>query len=132
MMLAFFALICATLALSLLTISTNMSAANRIILNTPKSIFEVSIPLAINDEDFVPYFDKDKLLIGLTSYYDSNLSKYVKNYSLDIYYYNQSDRSYCVSDLCRAVEVNVNANLNFNINMERSIFYEIMEGRYGN
>ena len=128
-MLAFLALICASLALSLLSMSVNMSAVNRIIINTPKSLFEASIPVIV-EGDFVPCFDQTSLKINLTIYYKNNLEKYTDNYSFKTYYYNPQDGSFC-AEQCRAVEVRVTAYVNFNYQINRTIFYEIQEGVYG-
>ena len=121
----------AVLSFSFLSISLNLQSANRVIMYTPKQIFETSIPILQNVDEFIPYFDKELLTSKLKSYYDDNLTQYTVNYSLNIYFYNQEDGSLCISDACQAVEVEVKAEIIFSCGIERTIFYEIRNGAYG-
>lgn len=113
------------------TLSYRLQTINRIIVNTPVELFELSIPLVNVDETNV-YFDKNKLESYVLDYYQDNLSNYFKNYDVTFYYYNQVDGSICVNEQCNAVEITVDGIYMFNFHYERSITYEIHKGaRYG-
>ena len=113
------------------TLSFRLQTINRVIINTPIEIFELSIPLANIDEENV-YFDKNKLESKILSYYQNNISEYFKSYDVSFYYYNQADNSICVNDQCNAVEITVDGIYMFNFHYEKTIEYEIHKGaKYG-
>lgn len=124
MLIAFIAILLLINAISIFSFSLNMNAVNRIIAFTPKQIFEVAIPTYIEEEK-EPYFDKTILLNGLTHYYDLNLKNKVMNYSMRLSYYNPEDRSYCLDEYCRGVEVDIDIKLNSIYSFNRNIYYEI-------
>lgn len=130
MIICFVIIVAVLIMFSLFSVSINLISINRVIINTPKEIFESSIPLVM-DEEFVPFFDKELLNDKLTSYYDNTLSKYCKKYELNLYFYNPNDGSFCLSDRCRAVEVTIEAEIYYISHYERTIFYEIRSGAYG-
>ena len=113
------------------TLSYRLQTINRAIINTPVEIFELSIPVANIDETNL-YFDKNTLESKVLTYYQNSIGEYFKTYHVSFYYYNQADKSICVSDKCNAVEITVNGNYMFNFNYEKSISYEIHKGaKYG-
>lgn len=113
------------------TMSFRLSTINRAIINTPIDIMEVSIPIVNIDETNL-YFNKSRLENRVLTYYQESISQYFKTYDVDFYYYNQADKSICVSDYCNAVEITVNGNYMFNFSYERSITFEIHKGaKYG-
>lgn len=120
------------IGINLFAFSTRLTTVDRVVLRTPKELFESSIPLLTNDNTLVPIFDTEKLNQKLTYYYTTNLTKACKSFSFETYYYNKEDMSMCVSEKCTAVEVTVNANIIFNFNYSKTIFYEIRKGSYGN
>ena len=113
------------------TLTFRLQTINRAIISTPVELFETSIPVANVDENNF-YFDKTTLESRILNYYSETISSYFKSYDVDFYYYNQSDKSICVSDECNAVEITVTGNYIFNFSYARSIFYEIHRGaKYG-
>lgn len=113
------------------TLSYRLQTINRIVINTPVEIFELSIPIVNIDESNL-YFDKKKLETSVLQYYQNNLSDYFKTYDVSFYYYNQSDESICVNDQCNAVEITIDGIYMFNFHYERTINYEIHKGaKYG-
>ncbi|HOZ02742.1 MAG TPA: hypothetical protein PKV57_02960 [Bacilli bacterium] len=127
MIAAFLSLFAVILSFQLFTITTNLTIINRIVITTPLSLFETSIPLVNNEEDPSLYFDKRTLEDNLSIYYSNALEKYTKKVSLDFYYYHQEDDSYCIDDKCNAVEVDISATITFNFLYHRVMFYEIKE-----
>lgn len=119
------------LELNMFSISLRMGAVDRIVTETPKEIFESSIPVVTEERKFVPFFNKALLEEKVQHYYKMNLSNSCKSYSVDFYYYNPSDYSTCLSENCNAVEVSVTANIIFSFNYSKTIFYEIRKGAYG-
>ena len=110
------------------TLSYRLSTINQVVIYTPIEIFEKSISLVNLDEHHTLSFDKTLLRTNLKNYYDENLHNVFKNYSLDLYYYNQSDGSICTSDKCDAVEVTVSGAYMYSFRYSRSVKYEIHKG----
>ena len=131
MVLLAFVIALTTFMFASFTLTYRLQTINRAIINTPLEIFELSIPLVNIDEEN-PYFDKDQLESRAISYYQSTIEKQFKTYDVDFYYYNQTDKSICVSDRCNAVEITISGNYFLNFNYEKSIYYEIHKGtKYG-
>lgn len=129
MILLFFSALLMSSMYTTFTIVTRLQCANRIVINTPRYLFEQSISL-LDDTDL--HFDKTTLSKVLNNYYQNELSRYVSDISIELYFYNQEDSSICTSDSCNAVEVEISANCVFSIRFSRTIFYEIHKGaRYG-
>ena len=113
------------------TLTYRLQTINRAIINTPIELFETSIPLANVDEENL-YFDKKRLETKVTDYYSSSIGPYFKSYDVSFYYYNQTDKSICVSDTCNAVEITITGNYFLSFEYERTINYEIHKGaKYG-
>lgn len=119
------------IGLNLFTFSTRLKTVDRVVVQTPKEIFESSIPLLANENKLTPIFDGELLGKKLNDYYTTNLGKSCKSFSFDLYFYNPDDMSMCVSEKCTAVEVNVTANIFLEFNYSKMIFYEIRKGAYG-
>lgn len=132
MVICFIVVLLLSISSSMFVITSNLQSINRAVLFTPKEIFESSIPLVQQNDDFEPYFDKDTLKNQLTSYYNSTVKKYCHSYDLNIYYFNLGSEAFCYEEKCRGVEVSVTAYVTFNYKYQRTIRYEIRKGNYGN
>ena len=64
----------------------------------------------------------------LDDYYREQLSKYVDKYSVDYYFYNQSDDSICLSPYCDALEIEVNCTITMGYQYHRVMYYELVRG----
>ncbi len=128
MIMMLFVLILTVFLFSSFTLSYRLQTINRVVINTPISIFESSISLVHYIEENNLYFDKEELRNNLEEYYDKNLKKTLKDYSMDLYFYNQVDHSICVTDKCDAVKVTINGSFFFTIEVTRTINYEIHKG----
>ena len=116
---------------SCFTLTYRLQSINRAVFNTPVEIFELSIPIANIDETDV-YFDKTTLENKLNDYYESTISDFFKTYEVNYYYYNQADKSICVSEHCNAVEITISGNYFLGLTYEQSLNYEIHRGaKYG-
>lgn len=124
-------LICAVLCFSLFTLSIDISAINRIVIQTPVALFENAIPLIDYDKSELLYFDKILLENNINRYFDDSLKNYTKETEILFYYYNQDDDSYCVLDKCDAVEITIKATIVFSYIYERTMFYEIKDMNNG-
>lgn len=131
MIVAFLVTLCALLSFQLFTITLRLNTINRLIIATPISLFESSVPLVNEDDEIRLYFDKTLLESKLNSYYQENVSPYVHNFTLSFYYYNQEDNSYCVDEYCDAVEVKFTAQVIFTFSYSRTMFYEIKDMNHG-
>lgn len=131
MILIFLVLLLTILGFSFFSVTTKITGINRVMMNMPKELFQTSIPL-IQDDEFIAYYDKKALESNVTGYLNKHLKKFVSEYTIDFYYYNQLDESMCISEMCDAVEVSLSANIVFEYRYERTMFYEIKKGNsYG-
>lgn len=130
MIICFMVILLLILCMSMFTVTSSLNAINRIVLFTPKTIFESSIELVQDNDAFIPFYNKETLKKQLTSYYNNNLLKYCSDYEMKIYYFNDDD-SYCVEEKCPNVEVTVISRLVFNYEYSKTIQYQIKEGAYG-
>ena len=120
----FISIILAIEGFMIFTISFQINGVNRVFVNTPKSIFEVSIPVVAEDE-FNPYFKKETLNKYLTYYYNKTILMYVDSYEINYYYYNLDDHSMCLTNYPKAVEVTLTCETAFSYQYTKTIFYEI-------
>lgn len=107
-----FAITLGVLSLNFFTISYRLTGINRLMYNIPISIFETSIPLVQDTTNYSFYYDKEVLETKLTSYFDKSIYRYTDEYSIDYYYYNQSDYSICKTSTCDAIEITLEAKIN--------------------
>ena len=108
-------------------ICQRMTVINRAVLNTPKSIFESSIPLVREDEDPNLYFDVELLRDNLTSYYDKCIKPYSMEYTMKLYFHVPGTEFMCMMNTCQAVKVTVSAKVVFDLTYSRSIDYKIQK-----
>lgn len=106
----------------------NINSINRIIINTPKQIFESSTYL-VDEETPYLYFNEDKLFEQLTNYYSKSFEKYVEDFELKLYFLNASDKTFCLNSKCNYVNLEIKAYLFLDYTFDQSIFYEI-RGEY--
>lgn len=123
----FLAFTLCTVSFCFYSVSTKLNCLNCIVVNTPKELFEQSIPLVYVDGNKL-YFDQDKLYSKLKKYYDVAVKQYVDEYTLKLYFYNQDDRSLCVVKQCDCVQYSLDCELPFNVKFHRTMFWEIREG----
>lgn len=120
-----FSLMIAVMSLQMFTMTYRINGVNRTLFHIPLGIFESAIPLLTPNYDLDIYYDKEVLEQSLTYYFDSNLHKYVNDYTLSYYYYNQEDESICVSDKCTAVEITLKADIFLNIKYQKKARFYI-------
>ena len=106
-----FSLLIGVLSLHFFTVTYRLNGVHRTLFNVPISIFEASIPLVEESENPSLYFSKEVLEEKLDTYFANQLKKYVSNYSLSFYYYNQEDYSICRDDQCTSLEINLKARI---------------------
>lgn len=109
------------------TITYKLGGINKTIINTPKAIFEKSIPLVndIEEKDFVPYFNKELLESNFKEYVAKNLDRYSDNYNLIFYYYDTFNGLLCRGEKCDGVRITFNTKIVGMFDYKRTIFYEI-------
>lgn len=125
MFLMFISLFVVVMSCNFFTISYQLNGINRLVLSTPLALFETAVVLYNLSTGENPYFDKEILEDNIHSYFDYSLSRYSKDYSVTISYYNQEDYSICLSDKPEATEILVEATLTFSFHYQRSMYYEI-------
>lgn len=120
-----FSLTIAILSLQFFTVTYRLNGINRTLFNIPLGIFEASIPLVEESDKIVMHYDKDELYERLTYYFDENLHKYVSKYRLKLYYYNQSNMSFCTKAYCDAVEITLSADVLLTVKYEKKAKFYI-------
>ena len=103
------------------SLSFSIQGLKRAIINTPIELMYRSVELV----DGEIKFDKSKLNQILLTYYNDVLPRYSEEHTVDIYYYNIMDQSFCMEDYCSAVEITVNCKLIFEYDFTRTMYYEI-------
>ena len=120
-----FSLLIAILSLHFFTVTYRLNGVHRTLFNIPISLFESSIPLVDDSPDPNLYFLKEQLEEKLNSYFASQLKKYVSNYSISYYYYNQEDDSICRDDYCTSLEINLKASIVLNFEYDKTANFYI-------
>lgn len=119
------ALMIMILSVQCFTVTYRINGINRTLLETPTSLFEVSIPIVQDNGEFVPYFDKEKLIKKLTYYYDSKLPEYTSDYQVSYYYTNVGSSSLCLLPRCDAIEITIRAKIIFLSEYNKTMRFEI-------
>ena len=112
------------------TYTFKLSGINRVIITTPLSVFESSIPLIMQDEEIGLYYDQDELKKSYENYLDRELRKYTDSYEVTYYFYNTENGGYCDINNCQGVIINIEAKVMFNMTYKREMKYEITESKY--
>lgn len=102
-------------------LSFSIHGIQRAIINTPIELMHSTV--LISDDGI--HFNKEKLESTVLNYYQNILPRYTKQYDVDFYYYNLSDGSMCIEELCSGVEITVECKLTFVKDYKRTMFYEI-------
>ena len=92
--------------------SLRMSQVNRVFTSIYKGMLEASVlTISDNGEPVVPYYNKLKLENYVDEYLKKNLSKYIKNYTVNTKYYNDNSYNVCVEN-CHKASITLKANIN--------------------
>lgn len=96
--------------------SLRISQVNRVFMSIYKGLIEASV-VTINDqgEPIMPYYSQTTLNSYVDDYLKTNISKYVKDYTLNTKYLEDNLYSVC-DENCRVVSINLKAKIN--------VFYE--------
>lgn len=96
--------------------SLRISQVNRVFMSIYKGMIEASV-VTINDqgEPIMPYYSQTTLNSYVDDYLKTNISKYVKDYTLNTKYLEDSLYNVC-DENCRVVSINLKAKIN--------VFYE--------
>lgn len=100
--------------------SLRMSQVNRVFMSIYKGMLEASV-LTIDDkgEPVMPYYNKERLTSYVDNYLKQNISKYLKEYTVNTRYYNDDLTTLCDSD-CRKVSINLIGKINLFYNYDRT------------
>lgn len=132
MLLLLVVVLLSTLSFEFFMVSSRFTSVNNIVMNTPRELFMVSIPLFQNDSEPYLYFDKSTLEKNVNDYYKNSVTNYVESYTVNFYYLNTGDKSMCLNNYCQAVELNFSAHVCLNVNYEKILQFQIEKGaKYG-
>ena len=126
-----FSLLIAILSLHFFTVTYRVNGAHRTLFNVPISIFETSVPLVSDEEEPTLYFAKSELEDKLNSYFAFHLHKYVSDYTINYYYYNQQDFSICKTNQCTSLEINLKATIVLNFKYDKTANFYIRNNTNG-
>lgn len=119
------ALMIMVMSVQCFTVTYRINGINRTLIETPTSLFEVSIPIIQDDGEYAAYYDKDKLKTSLTHYYDDKLKEYSSNYHIFYYYTNVGSTSICLLGKCDAIEITIRAKIIFLSEYSKTMRFEI-------
>lgn len=94
----FFSFMLVTSLTSVLGISINGMAINRIFYEMPIGVVNSSIALYQKDGEFNPYFNRTVLENNIKTYLTKSLKGYVPSYEIDFTYYRKTDNNEYVID----------------------------------
>ena len=118
----FIAAVFAMFSFQFFTLNYSIQGLNRAIIYTPIELMMMDVS---SGGDGVK-FSSDDIEEHLIEYYDKTLTKYVKDYTIDFYFYNREDESICTSTYCDGVEITIDAKLLLTYNFHRVMFYELV------
>ena len=104
--------------------SLRISQVNRVFMSIYKGLFEASvITIDDNGEPTTPYFNKVKVESYVDTYLEENLSKYSKNYTVDVSYPS------LLEDAPTRVQIGLTAEINtfYSYQKERIFYIESAE-----
>ena len=92
--------------------SLRISQVNRVFMSIYKGMIEASV-VTINDqgEPIIPYYSQTTLNSYVDDYLKTNISKYVKEYTLNTLYLEDNLYNVC-DENCRVVSINLKAKIN--------------------
>ncbi|MCR4880068.1 MAG: hypothetical protein K5906_03835 [Bacilli bacterium] len=110
-------------------LTLKVNCVNRVLVISPKSIPEKSIPLTIQGQEVTLYYEQEEFKKEYDAYLNREIKKYVDEYTVEYYFYNPENGGVCDVNDCRGVEITVGAKIMF-VDYKRTIYYEISEGKY--
>lgn len=127
MILIFIAALIGMFSLQYFYINFTIQGLNRAVISTPIELFYQDI----DPSEKIAKWNVEEMETTLNSYYDKTLSKYVKNYEVNYYFYDQYDKSMCVERYCTAVEISVDADVSVTYKYHRVMYYELYRSQNG-
>jgi len=113
---------------NIFTITYRLDGINRTIVSAPMEIFEYSIPVAVFDTTEYLVFDVNKVKRKYVEYLDTVIYQYVNDYDVSFSFY--TIHSDLVSEKYEGVDITFSTKVTL-VNYERTMYYEISEGRNG-
>ena len=109
-------------AFQFFTLNYSIQGLNRAVVYTPIELMAMDVS---NDSGEISFTIED-IEHHLRDYYEKSVSRYVKDYEVDFYFYNQEDDSICLSNYCDAVEIKIDATLILSYKYHRVMYYELV------
>lgn len=105
--------------------SLKYSQIHRAFMSIYKGTLEASsITVDENGEPVLPYYDQDSINDYIYSYLNANISKFTKNYEVNIYYYKRDFTEYCVSH-CSNISINLKAKINIFYSYDNTLSFYV-------
>lgn len=123
MILIYFSILLASCSYSLFNYSFKLNGLNRLLINVPKSIFELNTS-TYEYSSYGLYLYKDKLIEDYKTYINEYAYKYVTEYDLSFYFYDPTDGGTCQIYNCDGVEISFKTKIML-FNYSRTMYYEI-------
>jgi len=114
-------------SLQYFALNYSIQGLNRAILYTPIEIMYKGVA-SLGEK---PLISRDDFEYILMSYFDHIIPRYSKEYTVDFYYYNLSNKSMCLTDNCEGVEITIDCKLNITYQYHRVMYYELKESSNG-
>lgn len=118
----FIAAVFAMFSFQFFTLNFSIQGLNRAIIYTPIELMMMDVS---NNDSHVSFTTSD-IENHLIEYYDKTLTRYVKDYDIEFYFYNRNDESICTSTYCDSVEITIDAKILLTYNYHRVMFYELV------
>lgn len=125
MMIIFLSIILPTFVISSFSFTYKCMGLNRCIINSPIQIVEASIFPITYAEDETLYIDKSTFKSKYKKYLDSQVYRYVNDYTVSYYFYTSDNKQACTLKDCMGVEISFNARIDYIYPFHRTIYFEL-------
>ena len=122
-----FAALIGIFSLHYFCINLTIQGLNRAVISTPIELFYQDI----ESSGSIAKWTTLDVMMHLNEYYKKTLTKYVDDYTVSYYFYDQYDKSMCVEQYCTAVEIGVDAKLTLTYKYHRVMYYELYRSKNG-
>lgn len=112
--------------------ATKFSGVHRTFQLLYRGAFEVSVATIDKDGETKPYFNETVLEEYIDRYFEKNLKRYVKHYTVSYYYYHSDSNLVCLDHECDAFKISLKADIAGFFSYEKAKTFSIVEGRISN
>lgn len=128
MILLLFAFVFISCVILMFSFSFRVNAITSSLYSNHIPLVESSIPLTMQEDEVVLYFDQEKLKENYKNFLEKEIEKYVDSYTVNYYFYNLENGGFCDVNNCQGVEIYFSAKIMLIYEYQQTLKYEIHRG----